>query len=206
MTNERDVKGIITWKSIGLKLSLGKSNVSFASDLMEPHKEIRFDDSIFDAIPIIVDSGYVLIRNKDNRISGILTANDLSLQFRKLTEPFLLLSEIENLIRNMIGNRFSKAELASARDPVTEARPIDDVSDMTFGEYVRLLQNPDRWDQLSVAVDRKIFCEKLDRIRQIRNDVTHFDPDGITELELYELRDFASFLKQLETIFKFSKR
>jgi CBS domain-containing protein len=204
MTNERNVKGIITWKSIGLKLSLGV-NAAIASELMEPHKEIRFDDSIFDAIPIIVENGYVLIRSKDERISGILTANDLSLQFRKLTEPFLLLSEIENLVRNMIGNRYSKTELVSACDPDVEGRQIEGVGDMTFGEYIRLLQNPDRWNQLYVKVDRKIFCSNLDRIRQIRNDVMHFDTDGITDEELQQLRDFASFMKQLETTLNFSK-
>lgn len=116
----------------------------------------------------------------------------------------MLLSEIENLIRNMIGNRFTKEELASARDPNDEGRMIEDVSDMAFGEYIRLLQKPDRWGQLLLAVDREIFCENLDRVRQIRNDVTHFDPDGITDRELFELRDFANFLKQLEKTLKFS--
>jgi hypothetical protein len=117
-----------------------------------------------------------------------------------LTEPFLLLSEIENLIRNMIADRFTTAEMAAARDPGSMDREIHSVADMAFGEYIRLLQNPDRWSQLKIAVDRKIFCDNLDRVRVIRNDVTHFDPDGITSQDLEVLRDFTTFLKQLEII------
>jgi hypothetical protein len=112
----------------------------------------------------------------------------------------LLLSEIENLVRNMIGDRFSPAELASARDPSAIDRAIHTAADLTFGEYIRLLQNPDRWTKLGKPVDRAIFCENLDRVREIRNDVTHFDPDGITDEDLERLRDFTGFLKQLEII------
>ncbi len=199
MTNERDVKGTITWKSIGSRMALGAS-AELARDFMERHYEISSDTSIFSAIPLIVANDYVLVRGIDNRITGIITANDLSVQFRNLTEPFLLLSEIENLVRNRIGKRFSPTDLASAREPDSTDRQIQNVADMTIGEYIRLLQNPERWAQLALRVDRNIFCKQLDEVRQIRNDVMHFDPDGITEDALEHLRDFANFLKQLENI------
>jgi predicted transcriptional regulator len=81
MTNEREVKGIITWRSIGSRMALSSSGGS-ARHFMEPHQEIRSDTSIFGAIPLIVASGYVLVRGNDNKISGIITASDLSIQFR----------------------------------------------------------------------------------------------------------------------------
>jgi CBS domain-containing protein len=203
MTNEREVKGIITWRSIGSRMALGNSGKN-ARDFMETHHEIRWDTSIFSAIPLIVANDYVLVRSADNKISGIITSSDLSIQFRQLSEPFLLISEIENLIRNMIGDRFSVTELAAAQEPGSADKKIQGVADMTFGEYIRLLQNPDRWSQLKLAIDRTIFCETLDRVRKIRNDVTHFDPDGITPQDLEILRDFGAFLKQLEVIAKSS--
>jgi hypothetical protein len=98
----------------------------------------------------------------------------------------------------MIGTKFTSPELASAKDPGAAEREIKVVDDLTFGEYIRLLQNPDRWTKLQVAVDRVLFCGDLDAIRGIRNDVTHFDPDGITDDELEKLRD--AFLRQLELI------
>ncbi len=74
---------------------------------MDGHHEIRAESSLFQAIPIIVEHQYVLVRGSDNRITGIVTASDLSLQFQQLAEPFLLLGEIENHIRRILGDNFS---------------------------------------------------------------------------------------------------
>lgn len=200
MTSPREVKGIVSWQTIGCRLALGVDGET-AKQVSEPHHEIRTDRSIFEAIPLIMANDYVLVRDEENRISGIITAADLSLQFRELTEPFLLLSEIENLLRNLIGDRFSSSEFEEACDTRDGSRgPIETVSDLNFGEYIRLLQNPDRWPRLNISVDRVMFCERLDQVRQIRNDVMHFDPDGIGEDELLQLRDFTRFLQQLSTI------
>ncbi len=75
MTNERDVKGVISWTSIGTRLALGKSGTE-AKGLMDVHHEIRSDASLFQAIPIIIQHQYVLVRGSDNRITGIVTASD----------------------------------------------------------------------------------------------------------------------------------
>lgn len=199
MVGERDVKGVVSWTSIGARLALGK-NGRFARELMDPHQEIRADASMFQAISIIVAYQYVLIRGSDNRITGVVTASDLSLQFQQLAEPFLLLGEIENHVRRLIGDKFTTDELASARDPGDSERQINGVVDLTFGEYIRLLENPQRWGKVNLAIDRATFCKQLDRVRQIRNDVMHFDPDGLPPDDLERLRDFASFLQRLQGI------
>ncbi len=46
-------------------------------------------------------------------------------------------------------------------------------------------------------IDRNIFISKLDEIRRIRNDVMHFDPDGVAESDLAMLQDFVRFLQDL---------
>jgi hypothetical protein len=199
MTNERDVKGIISWKSVGIRLALGRTG-DFVRDFMDDHHEVGASISIFDAISLIQAFDYVLVRGEHDKITGIVTGSDLSLQFQSLSEPFLLLSEIENLLRNMIGESFSEEDLVSARDPGDPERKIQNVSDLTFGEYVRLLQNPDQWAKFNVHIDRIIFCKQLDAIREIRNNVMHFDPDGITGEDLSILRSFKSFLRKLESI------
>lgn len=89
MTTEREVKGVVSWASIGARRALGEQPAT-AGDAMEAHQELRADSSLFQAIPVIVEHQYVLVRSpQDNRISGIVTASDLSLQFRQLAEPFL---------------------------------------------------------------------------------------------------------------------
>jgi len=199
MTNERDVKGTLSWNSIGARLVLKKDGVR-AKDFMDSHQEIRANSSLFQAIPMIVSHDYVLVRGVDNRITGIVTASDLSLQFQQLSEPFLLLGEIENHIRRVVGEHFTNDELVAVRDSVDVSRPINSVADLTFGEYIRLLENPGRWQQVGLAIDRVAFCAKLDQVRRIRNDVMHFDPDGIPPLDLEALRDFTRFLQRLQII------
>ncbi|MEH2587403.1 CBS domain-containing protein [Bradyrhizobium sp. AZCC 1721] len=199
MTNERDTKGTISWLSIGTRSVLGNSR-TFVREAMDVHHEIRADASMFQAIPTIVQHGYVLVRGSDNKITGIVTASDLSLQFQQVAEPFLLLSEIENHVRSLLSGKFSKADLVAVRDPSDSGREIDDVSDLTFGEYLRLLENEQRWEKLGLNLDRKTFCNHLDQVRVIRNDVMHFDPDGVPQSDLEKLRDCAKFLQTLQII------
>lgn len=199
MTSERDVKGMISWASIGKRLVFEKPCI-FVRDCMETHQEISAEVSLFAAIDIIIKHEYVLIRDLSRKISGIVTTSDLSLQFLQLGEPFLLLGEIENQIRRLIHGKFSKSELEIARDPSDSTRQISSEADLTFGEYIRLLENPARWSNLKIKIDRTVFVEMLDKVRQIRNDVMHFDPDGIAETDLKTLRDFVSFLQSLSKL------
>jgi CBS domain-containing protein len=197
MTNERDVKGIISWSSIGSRMALGKQE-TIVKDFMEPHQEMRPNDSILSAINIINQYDYVLIRRDDRKIAGIVTASDLNYQFKQISESFMLLSEIENYIRRLIEPKFTVEILQSAKDP-NDPRVIKSVSDLTFGEYIRLLEDPSRWDMLGLSISRKIFCDKVDQTRKIRNDVMHFDPDGVPNEDLKALHDFSIFLQRLHS-------
>jgi hypothetical protein len=140
----------------------------------------------------------VLVRDETRKLTGIVTTADLSLQFAQLGEPFLLLGQIENHVRNLMADKYTTAELAAVRDPADANREIEDVSDLTLGEYVRLLENPKRWETLALKIDRKAFVEELKHICRIRNDVMHFDPDGPSPEDLTTLRKCAHFLNDLE--------
>jgi len=199
MENEYKVNGIISWTTIGSRLALGVACSEVRECMVKAH-EISADTSLFDAINEIVTNQYVLIRDSTNKISGIVTTSDLSLQFRQLAEPFLLLGEIENHIRGIIEKgKFTKAELQSSCDPDTD-RTVNGAYDLNFGEYIRLLEDPKRWLQLNLKIDRKIFIVGLDKVRQIRNEVMHFDPDGVTDEELDSLRGFTGFLQRLQSV------
>jgi CBS domain-containing protein len=201
MQGEREVKGLISWKSIAAKTGLGRQ-CSQVRDCMSPHVEVVSDDaSLFQVIGLVIRQECVLVRDKTTRkISGIITASDLSETFHQLGRPFLLLGEIENLIRALIDGKFNCDELCQVRNPVDGARAVEDVSDLTFGEYVRLIQDPNRWNRLGLAIDRGTFVRDLGNVNTIRNDVMHFDPDGISPDDLEELRKTANFLQELRAI------
>ena len=199
MTSDREVKGVISWTSLGTQKHLGRE-CKYVRECMVPHKEVSSRTYIFAAINDIVANQYVLIRNDDNTISGIVTTSDLSLQFRQLGEPFIILGEIENYIRKMIYDKYTRDELEAACDSSDTERSIESPADLTLGEYLRLVENPDNWDKLALSIDRELFIKKLDEIRRIRNDVMHFDPDGTPDEDIDKLRDFVRLMQSLARV------
>lgn len=196
MQGETKVSGMISWRSIGQRRVLG-NNPQFVRECLEPHFEVKGEDSIFDAIRVIQEHDCVLVRSSENKIIGILTATDISGSFEQLSRPFLLLSYVENHLRALIQPKFKVEDLQTAKDPADADRQISDVSDMTFGEYLRLLENPENWAKLGIGIERSLFVSQLNDVREIRNDVMHFNPEGIEEKDMETLRRFSSFLQSI---------
>lgn len=196
---KRGLKGVISWRSIGTNLFAGQHSTK-VRDLMETSIPlVASDTSLFKALPIIIEHDYVLVENSINEITGIVTASDLSLQFKQLTEPFLVVSEIENHVRFLLA-KLPPEDIGRAKDEKDADRVIKSVADLTIGEHLRLFQNPDIWDKLGLPIDRKTFCDHLEKIRDIRNDIMHFDPDGLDEESIETLRRFARLLQTLKSI------
>ena len=195
----RTVRGKISWRSIGANFATG-TDVKFVRDCIEPCETISADMSLFSAIGNILRDECVLVRDRSNLIIGIVTTHDLSMQFNKLAEPFLLLGEIENHVRRLLAGKFMKSELQKACDPSDHDREVEDMSDLSLGECIRIIENPEYWARLSVPVDRNVFTHHLELVRRIRNDVMHFDPRGTEDVELHRLRMTVALFQQLVSL------
>ena len=205
MESERRVVGLISWKSIAARQASG-CTCEKVGDCIEEHKEMSNDAPLLEAIRLIRDSECVVIKDKEKKVCGILTASDVCEEFDKLGEQFILIGEIEGYLRWFIGSSFSPTDLAGARDSTDHARGVESVDDLTLGEYQRLLENEECWSKLGLhAVDRKTFIAALDEVRVIRNDVMHFNPDPPKEEALAALRRFAKYLRELHAIRKGQK-
>lgn len=199
MTGQRDVKGVVSWKTIGSRLALNKPCLE-CKDFMEPAQILSEEVSLLEAVEIIANHDYVLVQKSDKTIGGVVTASDFSFQFKTMSEPFLLVGEIENGIRHLLHGKFSSEELQTGRAETDPGRVVKSPSDLTFGEYVRLLEPEGNWNKLGVKIDRIEFIKQLDRVRKIRNDVMHFDPDGLDPDDKKFLTEFAQFLKRIREI------
>jgi hypothetical protein len=166
---------------------------------MDPAPEVSAEESLFNVLPTIVAHDFVVVRQADQRISGLVTTSDLSLQFLALAEPFLLIQEIENHLRTLIDGNLDEGELARFCNP-GDKRPVHSVLDLSFGEYVRICEEPNAYARLKIPIDRVVLVSRLHEVRQLRNEVMHFDPDPFTEDELGTLRSFAEFLRQLSRL------
>ena len=198
MQGERDVRGVVSWKSIGQRLSLGRQ-CEFVRQCIDSPQVVLDTMPLAEAITTIAEHGYVLVQSTDRSISGIVTATDLSFQFMQLAGPFLFIGEIEGRLRNLIHGRFTLEQLQAASGP-EGGKPIEGSGDMTLGGYCRLLEHKGNWERLGLNIDRVEFVKHLHAVREIRNNVMHFNPDGPSEEDTKKLRDIARFFENLERI------
>ncbi len=196
MTTDREVKGVISWESIGARSATSITGLDVQS-YMDDHHELPATASLFAAIKTIVEHNYVLIRGLDRKITGIVTATDIALQFEEISTPFLLLAEIENSIRIMISSKLTLADIKRSCSPEHLPANFSNVSDLTFGNYVKALENVENWQKIGLKLDRVTFCAELNDINSIRNDVMHFDPDPLTKRDLSVLKNASKLLDSL---------
>ena len=193
-TGPRDVKGVVSWKSIGRALADGAYPTTVRECMEEP-RLIEADAPLAEAVRAVYEHDHVLVRARDRTIIGIVTAADLALQFKERALPFMLIGEIEAHLRNLVRGKFTVEELNEANDGDDEVRGPEG---LTWGGFVRLLQKPDNWKSLGLAVDNRVFVERLDAIREIRNDIMHFSPDPFGARELDELDCLVRFFRTLK--------
>ncbi len=196
MTTDREVKGVVSWTSIGARLAT-KTAGPDVQTYMDDHQEIVISASLFSGIRIIVEHNYVLVRSPDRKISGIVTATDIALEFEDISTPFLLLAEIENNLRSLIGKKLTISDIKTACGEEHLPKEFSAISELSFGHYVRILGHVDNWAKLGLYLDRAAFCSELAKINTIRNDVMHFDPDPLSEHDLSQLRNVAKMFDLL---------
>ena len=199
MIGERTVKGIFSWRSLGQKLVLNQK-CNYVKDAMEEAVIISVNRSLFDAARLVAESDCILIKDNQEVISGILTSYDLSVNFAERSEPFLLLEQIEKHVRSYVEDKLTVTEMQEGRR--SPEGPVTHASKLSFGDYVRILQRPDRWKKVGISLDQTLFVTKLDEIRMIRNKVMHFNPNGLGEDDMQKLRKFAALLRQVQQLLK----
>ena len=192
----RRIDGMISWRSMGRARARGDA-CRFVRDCLEEIRVLDLDAPFFEAVDTITEEEVVLIRGTDRKITGIVTTADLSREYHEKAAPFLLLEEVEDRIRILIGRNLSAAEIRRVKDASDDGREIEDVDDLTFGDYVRLLESPDNWERLRLGIDRQLFVRLLNDVREVRNDVMHFRPDSSEPEDLDKVEMLRSLLEQL---------
>ena len=193
--DRRQIDGMISWRSMGRVRARGDA-CEFVRDCLEPVPIIHQDAPFFEAVDTITEKEVVLVRGQDRTITGIVTTSDLSREYHQKAAPFLLLGEVEDRIRILIDQNLA-AEVKKMKKRGDDTRDIEDASDLTFGEYVRLLESPENWKKLNLEIDRKLLIGLLNDVREVRNDVMHFRPDSSEPENLDKVRMLHSLLEQL---------
>jgi CBS domain-containing protein len=195
MNGPRALKGVISWKTIGKKLS---QNVELQQvrECMEEPFTVGLKASPSEVTAAIIKNDYVLVHDKDKIVRGIVTGTDLAEQFQELIEPFLLLEKIEMKLRKLCDDVFDVERL---RDACKEDRreKVSGVQDLAFGDYQSLFQLQDNWDRLGFVACKATFDKEMDAARDRRNEIMHFRPSVKGKDKNAPLRRFLRLLEQL---------
>lgn len=194
--NVRNLVGYISWETIA-KAKINGVDSDMVKDYIDPNVPILSPDTpLIKAIAIVKKRDFAVVLAKDRSLYGIVTATDVTERFLQETEQFVLLSELEGHIRNLLRDTVLVEDLKKLcpRDPGKEVTSIDE---MTFGDYVTVFGNEEQWEKIHIAADRKTFIEQLDAIRQVRNDVMHFRPLGPDGEHKDTLKCFVEYLRNI---------
>jgi CBS domain-containing protein len=205
-TSKGEVDGMVSWKSIGRNLGLGKKCIT-VNDCKEDITVLKYDTPLFDAVKDVLEKEVVLVRRIDKTISGIITTTDIGEEFISLAEPFLLIEQIENHVRRLLHEKFSPEEIQINSKYEEKTKEIKNLSDMTFGQYVRILENPERFNKLNIDIDRALFVKQLEEVRLIRNDVMHFDIANKNDTkQIQTLKQTLNFMNTLSNVVKQNRK
>ncbi|TDD74487.1 CBS domain-containing protein [Actinomadura rubrisoli] len=184
--------GVVSWQSIALAHARGKCES--LADATEPAQEVSIKAELLVTIHDIIRHNCVFVRDSDQQITGLVTAADLSLEFGRLTGPFLQLGEIERRLRRCVERMCDTVEDLRKASGHGKANTADD---LTFGQLQKVFARPDRWARLNWALHQDGFVEKVDAVRRIRNEVAHFRPNPLSPEQRQQMEIFSGLVKSL---------
>ncbi|MGW0839092.1 CBS domain-containing protein [Streptomyces sp. NPDC002787] len=206
-TGMAQVHGVVTWGSVAKMYEAGKE--ATLDNAMEkdslPVADAR--QEFFAALPVIREHGYLLVRGDDGCLSGIVTAADVTERFEGAARPFFIVGEIESLLRRCLGAALDTETVKAVQTNKKPEHRTGQVSDLMFGDYLRLLdgdqtkqsfaEQADRnWEALKWPnMPREQFIGLLKRVKDIRNRIAHFDEKPLPPQMIDELTTFAKVLR-----------
>lgn len=189
----RKLNGAVTWKSIA-RARHANHNPPFSRAIVQA-REVSYIQDLIDILPMLAEFEFVLVRNRSNEIAGIVTASDVAAAYGAMATPFFLIGELDQRLRQVLASSIEFPEVQGLCDPEGN-RSIKGFNDLSIGDYQRVLENKEAWERVGWSLDRKIFIERLDEIRQIRNDLMHFNPEPLPDNSTHKIRHMINVLRE----------
>jgi len=202
--DEQNITGVICWDDIAMQdiLSRKRDSVTCGKICKKP-VFVDQSDSVYDKKDEISKHGHVLVRDVDKRTFAVVRASDLTIELLRLTENFLLLQEIENLLRLML--EMTELTIEEIRPFVEERRrsKIMSLDQLQFSEYSQILnrhivkQRLEEGYNIPSDMTEYVAIQLVENVRKVRNAVVHFHPDENNTLAQQELVSCRDFIRKL---------
>ncbi|MER5869431.1 CBS domain-containing protein [Streptomyces sp. NPDC002044] len=194
LNGPRNLQGAVTWESIALA-RYADSEALFSRAIVKAHA-VSYADHLIDALPHLEQFGFLLVRDQTNRIAGIITVADVAAEYGATARPFLLIGDLDRQLRRIISEGLDLAKVIALCDP-DGRRGLTSFDQLSYGDYQRVLSNQDQWDRLGWPLDRKSFTDRLNSLREVRNELMHFnDKDKVGDAAIPLLRNMIELLRE----------
>ncbi|MEV7851051.1 CBS domain-containing protein [Streptomyces sp. NPDC088183] len=194
LNGPRNLQGAVTWKSIALARHTD-AEAPFSRAIVRAHA-VSYADHLIDVLPYLEQFGFLLVKDQTNRIAGIITVADVAAEYGATARPFLLIGDLDRQLRRVISKGLDLAEVIALCDP-DGRRGLDSFDQLAYGDYQQVLSNQQQWDKLGWPLDRKSFRDRLDVLREIRNELMHFnDKDKAGDAAIPMLRNMIELLRE----------
>ena len=162
--------------------------------------EVNEEKPLIDAVRDIMRLGTVVVRSSHNKLCGVVTARDVAPVFIELAEPFLLLGQIENHLRGLLERAKLKKDQYKAlvvESAIDRKARTEGPDDLTLGELIMSFEADNMWSKVGLKFDKATFTIRLHGVREIRNKVMHFSPDGLPPEDVSKLKETRELLEKL---------
>ncbi|MEV4625337.1 CBS domain-containing protein [Micromonospora sp. NPDC049523] len=190
LNGPRNLRGVVTWRSIA-HARHADPHAKLSEAIDSEAVAVRYDRELIDVLPDLQRIGFVFVRNQDNVVAGIVTTADVVQAYGEMALPFFQIGELDRSLRRVIARNLDLDQVARLC-----SRPVRSFDELSMGEYQRVLSDLSTWTILGWPLDRATFIERLDEIRQIRNDIMHFNPDPPPPDTIDKLRKLNSLLRR----------
>ncbi|MCB9389074.1 MAG: CBS domain-containing protein [Acidimicrobiia bacterium] len=163
MTTTREIKGSVTWRSIAK--ALAHSSDASLDDALEAAPVHSYEQDLVDVLGVLCDHDFIFVRDSKREISGIVTTADVVRLYGETATPFFLIGEIDHLLRGAISDTWTIEQVTAVCNPENE-RSLLSHDDLSFGDYQRMLENPERFEAMGWPLDRATFINRLDEVRR----------------------------------------
>ncbi len=194
LSGQRNLRGTVTWQSIA-EARHDKPDTKLNDTIIENPPEVPYSKHLIDVLDLLRTEDFVFVRNAERAISGIVTTADVAHVYGDLATPFFLVGELDRSLRHIISLKFNFPLIKDFCDP-TGARALESVNDLTMGDYQQVLAHPEKWNQLGLPLDRVTFIKRLNELREIRNNIMHFNPDSVPLGAVDKLRHVIKILRR----------
>ncbi|WP_370617191.1 CBS domain-containing protein [Mumia qirimensis] len=193
MTGRRSVPDAVTWQSIARERHVHPQG-GLAGAVVSA-TTLSYDTELIDVLRILESEDFVFVKDMTNKVTGIVTTTDVVRAYGQLATPFFLIGELDQLLRRVIADNFTMDEVRStcAGD---SGRNLQTYDELTMGDYEYMLRNGTHWSTLGWPLDRATFIARLSELREIRNDLVHFNPDPLPEHTVTQIRYMIQVLKK----------